>query len=228
MGIRIHKDIGYILEKDNVSAIVRSDFSNILEELDYETTQKENFFNKIEENMLNYNGVKNNSENIILKVMGKSFKESCKENNIEPYNLVSHFYMYDDDMGILFRSIELYKACRFDDLIDYYEIDTAAHHIKYLNTPIYPTSGYIYKGGLEKDFPNLVVGQVYDSFEIKNLYLANYDAPQDDKILSSGFFTINIEAFAYIAAKASGILLPGVTEHDFNCLVKPIIATYWA
>lgn len=232
MGMRIHKTIGYLINSELLSQIVVDNYADILENLDYEDEAEQQFFDNLLGSMHDYDTDKGNSEKILTKIMGNHFQDEIKKNNIKSYNLVSTLYMGDDDCGILICTPELFKACRYDDLIDYYENETAAHDINYLNRPIYPCQGYIYKGGLEEKHPDLIMGHVYDNYLIKHQYLegmANSNTAQEEgkNMVEGGFFSPNVEAQAYLIAKASGILKPNVTEHEFNIVAQPMIATYW-
>jgi hypothetical protein len=228
MGIRIKKDIGYLLPYNDMGKIIVSNYEDILEGFDYEPEKISEFYVTLVQLMKGYKSKKNVSENYFINIYADMFDKYL---NQPIYNLVTELLMGDDNAGMLFRSPELFKASRNDDLMDYYEISEEAHEIKYLNRPIYPTTGYIYTGGLEDKHPDLVVGTVYDNYVIKYDYLSHL--PKDDleenlHIINSGHFIPNVEVLVFLVAQAAGILLPTVTEYDFNCAVKPMIATYWS
>lgn len=233
MGIRIHKTIGYLINTDLVSSILVDNYEDILEQLDYEDEAEQQFFDNIISSMHHYDTDKGNSENMLTKIMVNHFQEKIIKDKIKSYNLVSTLYMGDDDCGVLICTPELFKACRYDDLIDYYENGSDMNQINYLNRPIYPCQGYIYKGGLEEKYPDLIIGHVYDNYLIKHKYLdnmVNSNTAQEEgtNMVASGYFSPNIESQAYLIAKAAGILKPDVTEHDFNVVAQPMIARYWS
>lgn len=234
MGIRICKDIGYLMTNEKLKDIISPDYENILEDLDDDDNNLQ-FLNSIITLMKSYKDSKNNSEVLIMHTLAKMYKQGFKKNNTQSYHLISQLYMNDDSQGLLFRSPELYKASRHDDLIDYYTESIETNDIRFLNRPIYPSTGYIYIGGLEQKFPELVIGHVYDNYLINNEYLVGIiDKKTTDteqsyaQIVQSGFFIPNIDAFIFLIAKASGIVLPHVTELEFNKAVLPMIATYWS
>lgn len=223
MGIRIRKDIGYLMSLDTAQKVLVPNYAEILETLE---ENEQDFFNRITTELENYTSEKSKHETMFAHMYANMF---AKE-KLEVYHLIKELYMGDDCNGILFRSPELYKASRFDDLIDYYETSIYAHDIKYLNRPIFPTEGYIYTGGLNEDHFNIKLGSVYDNYRIKYELLEHIDFNEDeyDTIVGSGHFVPNVESFVYLAAKAAGILQPHITELDFNCSVRSMIATYWS
>lgn len=227
MGIRIRKDIGYLMTLETAPKILVPNYADILEDLEED---EQAFFDRIIKEHESYESEKNSSETMFTHIYANMFAK--EKERLEVYHLIKELYMGDDSAGILFRSPELFRASRYDDLIDYYEMSIYAHDIKYLNRPIFPTEGYIYTGGLNEEHFKIQLGAVYDNYRIKYQLLEHltFKDPDDEygNIVNSGHFVPNVETFVYLAAKAAGILQPHVTELDFNRSVRPMIATYWS
>lgn len=227
MGTRIHKDIGYLMNLDTAQKILVPDYNEILEQLE---DNEEEFFTRIVTELENYQSDKNSSETMFAKIYAKMFSQQTEK--LQVYHIINEFYMGDDSEGVLFRTLDQFKASRYDDLIDYYENSIYTHEIKYLNRPIYPTQGYIYTGGLNEEHFNIKLGQVVENQLINYELLeeVSFENPDDEynNIVNSGHFVPNVDVFIYLTAKAAGILQPHVTELDFNRSVRPMIATYWS
>lgn len=228
MGIRIHKEIGYFISVEKYNNFIVKNYEDVLDDID------ENNHLHIENMLEAYKNYKpqskENYEDIVLKYLANEYNE--KKDTFQAYNLVSKVFFGDEMVGILVKSPELHKHTRYDDLIDYYENNLAIEDkIKYLNQPIYPSQGYIYTGGLEKEFPNLKKGSINDMFHIKCIYLKDTlkldESQQLEFVCKSGHFRPNIEAAAFIIAKTFGILEQHVNEDDFNNVVEPVIVTTW-
>lgn len=228
MGIRIRKEIGYFIPLEKYKNFIVENYEEVLEDLD------EN--NEIHiDNMLhafqNFEfQSKHNLDNAFLKYIAKEYEK--EKNKFQAYNFVSEVYFGDDAVGILIKTPELHKKTRYDDLIDYYENNlNMEDKIRYLNQPIYPSQGYVYTGGLEKEFPDLEVGKIYDMFHIKCIYLTDSRKVEEDKqlefVCKSGHFRPNIEGGAFIIAKTFGIVEEHVTENDFSKMMEPVIITSW-
>lgn len=221
MGIRVHKKIGHFISKKNFKDVIVSDYENVLEQLDYDGEKEKDFFNEI-------------FKDDMMKYLQKDYQKAIEEKKLHAYEMVNTVICNETIKGILICTKEHVQVARHDDLIDYYEEDYK-DKIKPLNSPLYPATGFVYKGGLEKEFPNMERG-----FEVMNGTLASamlektgYKVnsvsakTQFKKIVKSGFFHPNIPSFIYTIAKAAKILENGVTKQDFNFLVEPSIIVTW-
>lgn len=133
MGIRIHKKIGYFIPTEKFEGIIKSDYKNILENLDYD---KDNIFQKFLREILT-------DEHFIWQYL-------LKDKSININNFISLIYNCDDFHGLLFQSPDLNDLNRHDNNIDYYENRdlemSCEFKLLYINSPIYPESLYYYNG----------------------------------------------------------------------------------
>ncbi len=229
MGIRISKEIGYFIPIEKYDGFLVKNLEDVLEDLD---ENSESYIDKMLTAYKNYRPEgKADYEGAFLKCMADHYAE--EKNKFCAYNYVKTVDFYDDVVGLMVTTPELYKKRRYDDLIDYYDSDLTnpENTIKYLNQPIYPAQGYIYTGGLEEKFPELEIGSVNPMFDIKCIYLADAREVPDNElnafVCNSGFFRPNIEAAAFIIAKTFGILEKGIGELDFYKKMEPVIITNW-
>lgn len=233
MGIRVSKEIGYFIPLAKFKDIIVKNYSNVLEKIDYE---EEKYLKKMLKGYQNYKSQsKKSHEETFIHIMGKRYEKDNEQ--IKPYELVKMAMFYDDEIGILVMTPELAKERRYDDLMDYYENyqNNMEGSIRYLNCSIYPSQGYVYTGGLDhvadqNGDPRLEKGQVVGMYEVKSYLPESENIPEEklqEFVTHSGHFRPNIEAGAYIIAKAFGILQKHVTEDDFNNVFEPVIITSW-
>jgi hypothetical protein len=227
MGIRIHKDIGYFIPLDQFSGFLVPNYQEVIEDLDQDDDKANQFWEVLQNEMANYTG----SGKILIKHAMKQYTpEARKAEGLEPYHLASPAHFYDDEVGFLFQDYDLYKQSRFDNLIDYYETPIETSEINYLNRPIYPNVGYVYKGGMPDPAFDLVAGTNYPYSDVA--YIVSEHTKNDKEILpkdivDTNFFHPKIDPLIYMIAKASGVLMPHVTEELFNATVAPAILVYW-
>lgn len=245
MGIRIHKDIGVFVSKEIAPLLFVDNYRDILEELYDDEDRVAAFWQQLPEiakerlceddyYMAKYN----------LQAMQKQAAEKKYNDKLRVEQVIKTIFFYedseDDFQGLLFCSISQAQASRYDDLIDYYESNQMAENsVKYLNKAIYPTSGYVYQGGLD-DFlheDELEIGQVqmehlgrYATLINQHFYenKLNHEHDFSRLMTEKGFFTPNIDECMFVLALASGILKQEVSFKRFNSLVKPAIITYWS
>jgi hypothetical protein len=228
MGIRIRKEIGYFIPVEKYNGFIVQNYEDVLEDLD---ENSETHIEHMLEAFKNFEfQSKHNMDNVFLKYLANEYEK--EKNKFQAYNFLSQVYFGDDVVGIMIKTPELHKKTRYDDLIDYYENNLAIEDtIRYLNQPIYPSQGYVYTGGLEKEFPELEVGKIYDMFHIKCIYLTDTLKLAEDKktefVCKSGHFRPNIEGGAFVIAKTFGILEEHITENDFLKMMEPVIITSW-
>lgn len=230
MSSRIQKKIGYFLSPDNTSKLLKSNYLDIIEDLD-----EKPFFEEL--NDLGKDIVKN-TNNYMLALYLKQLYEFHEQKKVKARDLMNDIYFYDDYVGTLFSTVEMVMAKRSDDLIDYYEPNSMESKITYLKRPIYPTEGYVYHGGLEKyGLNDLEVGKVYlehlssIAFKINNLvYNKEYDVKDNVAhiLTNDGYFTPCVDEVIYIIAKHAGILKNKVTKEEFEKALEPVILQYWS
>lgn len=238
MGIRINKDIGYFLPSEDIDKILVSNYQEILENLDSEDGEEEVFFKKL------IHSLENSEDSIDKIILAKSYQDKFDKKDLQYFHLVNEPLFGDDTNGVLFRTQDHYKNSRHDDLIDYYESEeNLDNSINYLYKAIYPTQGFIYKGGItdEKilaDFDKynkpLKISDSYDYFYVK-IILNQLGFKLDDvaegqvskAIVESGLFYPKVDSVLYLTAKAANILKPDITKEIFDATVKPAILTYW-
>jgi hypothetical protein len=228
MGIRIHKQIGYFIPLEKYDNFIVKNYEEVLEDLDENSETHINNMLEGYKNYIPYN--KDDYEQPLLKYLAREYNK--EKEKFSAYHFVSEVHFGDDVVGIIVKTPELHKHTRYDNLIDYYENNLNVENtIKYLNQPIYPSQGYIYTGGLEKEFPDLKVGKIYEMFHIKCIYLTEaLQVPEEQRVefvCKSGYFRPNIEGAAFVIAKTFGILEEHITENDFNKMMEPVIITSW-
>lgn len=224
MGIRVKKDIGYLLDIKDFSKILVGNYSEILENLDYEDEVVEQFWNSFKKQMSSPNQEQINQ--ILNKLALKQYSVLRKDKKITPLTLLDQAYFGDEIIGMLLRTSSHIKYSRYDDLIDYYE-NPLEDNIQYIKKPIYPMDQYIYKGGLDHQENTLEQYKTYSSSECRHSAgLVNPD--WNDDVLSSGAFHPQIEREIYFMMKAANILKEDVSEMDLYFHLEPVILTYWS
>lgn len=233
MGIRISKNIGCFLSNEKINEIFVSNYEEIMEDLDYNDEIQNNFF----KDFVSFSSTILD-ENVYDKIMFKLYIKTIEEQKIEPLSLIRSIYSFDNFEGILFSTPYEFKAGRHDDLIDYYENTSFTETIKYLNSPIYPVSGYVYHGGLEEhiDESRLTPGQIYSKHLSTYAFIINEHFYNNEKnietdvktlLTEKGFFTPRIDSFMYALAKRANLLKEDVSYSKFNQTVRPAIVTSW-
>ena len=216
MGIRISKKIGYFIPK--ASSILVPKFKDILDNLDEDSNAENTFFDTL---ITDIN--EKNRKPYILHLAAQYLE--AKQGKLSAYNLINSIYFNDTFKGLLICSLDQHKAKRHDDLIDYYEAEFK-DTITPINSSIYPTCGYIYKGGLESE---MNVGDVCDVNELMFIHNIKMDRnnPKNGRrdIMKTGYFHPNIEPIAYMTAKAAGIIYCDALT--FNLAVTPSIVSTW-
>lgn len=242
MGIRISKDIGYYLPKKMVKSILKKNYRDILEELDYEDNKKASFKEEVMRMMKNHAELSDAPD---AKKEAHMFFYAINNNeyNWEPTDLIRQVFNCDDEHGVLFRTPEFVNKSRHDDDIDYYEEDgIIKFKARLLNRSIYPCSGFIFKGSEDQTIvdclksleekkeikPGVVVdGNVINTL-LYMLHKKTFDGASFYKELrKTQAFHPNVEPLAWVIAKASGVLLDSVNEVQFRTTVEPAIITTW-
>jgi hypothetical protein len=242
MGIRISKDIGYYLPKKIAKSILKKNYRDILEELDYEDNKRASFKEDVMRLMKNHDKLSDAHD---AEKESRMFYYSIHnaEYDWNPVDLIQTVFNCDDEHGVIFKTPELVKKSHFDDDIDYYEADgIIKFKVKLLNRPIYPCSGFIFKGTDNQkivdyfkrfeDKQTLKQGVVIEGNQINSLlYVLNQKSFEGatfyKKLKETKAFHPNVEPLAWIIAKASGILLDSVSEIQFRTTVEPAIITTW-
>ena len=244
MGIRISKSIGYFADKEQVEELFKPNYEEILENLDYEETAAKEFKEKVLYNIKHHKTLSNAPDAEMVSLILNIY---AKEKKWEPLSLIRQIYNLDDYHGFLFLTPCLLKKHRHDNDIDYYENDSSkCQFIKnILNCPIYPVTGFLYKGKIEEYYPevlknaavyfeeeNIVSGSVVDSHLLSVIMYLIYNKRFDDNsyykaIKDTNIFHPNVDPLAYIIAKSSGILKDEINEITFRTTVEPAIITTW-
>lgn len=164
-------------------------------------------------------------------------------------DFVTTIHDYDEFEGVMFKTPELAKASRFDDLIDYYEeVDDPTYKIKLLKQSMYPDNYYVCvkvpeltEGALEyfqHDNPRkpvLEVGDLITSDKLHYLMLYQGVKSQHDRVKTwaypnkkaEKYFHPYINVITYVVAKASGLLKKDVNYVEFAQYLEPAIITNW-
>lgn len=235
MGSRIHKDIGYFINKEDANTVFVSNYRKILNDLYENANKQENFLTSLMEVTK-----KALPKNVIKSLTEYQIKELLKhiENKEMRIAQVLHeIYFADKYEGVLFATPSHVKDSRRDNSIDYYEERKKSeleNTIYYLNEPIYPTKGYFYHGGLKEVLEEIgeVISEdlMYYAADINKEFYNNTLDIMDNMpqlLTEKGFFTPNVDPFMFVLAKAAKIIKKEVTLIEFNKLVRPAILTYW-
>lgn len=225
MGIRIHKDIGCFIEEKNFKGIIKDNFHDILEELDYETSKKQAFQQTME-----HLATSRPKRDVMAWYWNTQTKGKWDVDV-----LIRKMYFYDDFAGLLFRNPDEHKNSRYDDNIDYYESfdendEPCLCKIKWLNQPVYPVSGYWYHGGLE-EYPQHAKNLEYTGWkageQITSDHIFRFRKDFKSLVLNEKLFSPQQDSINYMSACAAGLLEDGVTEEQFCKWVRPAIITSW-
>lgn len=233
MGIRIQKDIGYVIktDSDDFNNLFKEDYLEILALLDEDEYEVEFFKN------LQY--WQFSDECILGKLAVRSIMESLKKKSgkIQFYELIRQIG-YDSCDYLLFGNPSTIKASRRDDIIDYCEAPDAEDHVNYLLTGFDAPAKFLYIGGIEnvidesllQHYPSFEVGKNYTHNDLYGLWsnvhqgIHSYAKP----IIDSGCFHPGIDDLSYPLARSAGILKEDVSELDFKLALKPAIVTHWS
>jgi hypothetical protein len=233
MGIRIQKDIGYIIDthSDDFRNLFKENYLEILELLDEDEYEVEFFKN------LQY--WQFSDDCIMGKFAVRSIMESLKtkSDKIGFYQLIRQIG-YDSCDYLLFGNPSTIKASRRDDIIDYCEAQDAENHVHYLITGFDAPAKFLYIGGIESVIDDSIL-QHYPSFEIGKNYTHNdlyglFSNPGEgihsyaQPIIDSGCFHASIDDLSYPLARSAGILKEDVRELDFKLALRPAIVTHWS
>lgn len=241
MGIRIHKDIGYFLNKKDIKAILVPGYDEILDDCD---SIDKDFVAKMQ---IEFDSLTGN--NPIAFTYAQIQLKQLVDKKTDLMDFVKTIHNYDDFKGVIFRTPELAKDSHFDDLIDYYEnVEKAHYKLRLLKQSIYPDSYYICvkvpalnKNSLEvyaeenPRKPLLEVGDLVSSDKLHYLMLYqgipnNHDRvkvwayPEDG---GEKYFHPYVNILTYIAAKVAGILKSDVSFVQFSQYLEPAIVTHW-
>lgn len=236
MGIRINKQIGYFLSNEKISTVLIKDYENILEQLKENSDWEKQYFESLEQVAKE---VLTPSEYSMAQFELRFLKSTFDKKEIKFHKLISDLYLGDDSQGLLFKTEEMVKSDRRDDLIDYYD-NFLENNIKYLYAPIYPSIGYVYHGGLENYdiYPKLEVGEEYAQFVGHIARAVNKHIYSDERNLNTsseigkiltekGYFTPCINPCMYVLAKTAGIVQDTISHVEFNRHLEAVIATTW-
>ena len=243
MGIRIHKDIGFFLNKKDIKKVLVKNYDEILDDLD---SIDDDFVQKM---MSELNSITEKNHSIGFSYAQFQLNDLLGKKS-SFIDFVRSIYNYDTFKGILFRTPELAKESRFDGLIDYYEnVDHPVYKFKALKQTLYPDSYYlcVKVPPLSPDAlevfaeenprkPTLEVGDLVDTNKFHYLMLySNVKSSHNDRIKvwaypepgGEKYFHPYVNIFVYLAAKVSGIIKPEVSWVDFSQHLEPAIVTYW-
>lgn len=236
MGIRISKAIGCFLTQQKVEQLFVSNYEEILEELDQDDEKELRFFETVVQ--LTQNGTQR--QRVLCEIEAQSLLRAYQNKKIHYYDVIRSIYFYDDFQGFLFGNESQALSRRHDDEIDYYEAEDMSGSIRLLHQAIYPCSGYVYLGGLNKQDESLFEkGKTYAGLELQSIAmklnkkrnggeLDLENRTQRGQVLTeSGYFHPAVDELMFLLAKASGVLKPEVTAEQFNSALEPAIATYW-
>ena len=234
MGMRIHKDIGYIVDTQSevFARLFQPDYQEILSEFDEEEDLENEFFNQL--GQWQFSGV----QKAYNTLNQRSIIKDSAAGKLSIFELIKRIG-YDSTDYLLFGHAHHVRDSRRDDSIDYYEAEDTETHVRYLQAGIYPRDGFIYKGGIENKFSAeelsealakpLEIGEIYSHNELFLLFPQRGNGNHDyaKVIIDSGSFHPAIDNLIYPIARLSGMLKPEVSEMEFNLAMRPAIVTHW-
>jgi hypothetical protein len=233
MGIRVHKDIGYFLSKKNSKNLLNQNFEEII---DNTYLLEKKFLEEILEELKKFD--KNFYEIFELE-------EYLKKEKHFTTDFFQTIFDGDNQKGFLLTTPALEKACRYDDLIDYYEgIQSMKFKIKYLHSPIYPNDDYICLKVPELtqcDENQLEIGKKIKGSDLNHLYYYRKEQNTTHKEKESylnwikplqgkeKYFTPYIHRMSFLFCKKLGILKNEDMDYiEFIQYLEPAIVTYWS
>lgn len=218
MGVRIEKSIGYWLAKETQKEILKPDFSEILEE--WVEKPLSSIMADVEKQALSFYG-KDSLELVLFSLE----MDLWRQHQTSPWNLIKA--PFENDTGLLCSSIEQAKSRRYDDLIDFHmENQSLSNRVDFLNSPIYPQNGLIYKGGLFTAEFNLKTGSLLKPGTALHAQCMQEIKKYPAKSLAD-FFDFEINPFVYLLVRSTGILKENVDLAIFTSAVRPAIITSW-
>lgn len=247
MGSKISKSIGFFVPLDKTEKL----FTEKLNEVIDDTFIQFDLIKKMAEEFDSFYKIMKTEHNFRFFSSAWQIKSLIKQDKINISEFLSSIYFGDDHKGFLFKTPELNKYSKSDDLIDYYEnVDNPVYKIQYLKTNIYPEMSYVClknksfsssealeivrehngKSIIEKHSfisysdLNFILTADSDKQAIKNRniqHLVNPENPQDK------YFHYCIDPLCYIFAKSTGIIKKDMSYFDFIQYFEPAIITTW-
>lgn len=245
MGIRIHKNIGFFLNKKDVKKILVKKYDDILDDLSkVDKSFVEKMLEEFEKVVRNNDQIGFNYAKIQLQGILNDKKD------ISFTDLVKSIYHHDTFKGVMFQTPELNESSTFDGLIDYYEnVNNPVYKFKALKQGIYPDNYYVCvkipdlnQNAIEAfaaDNPRKPVLEVGDLLSADKLnYLMMYSKVEGNRSTripvwtypkneDEKYFHPYVNLITYLVAKVSGILQPDVDWIKFSKHLEPSIVTYW-
>lgn len=231
MGIRVHKDIGYFISNKNFKNIFKKNYEDIIDD--------------------NYSLKKELLEEILQELQGDNvtiFEKYELENYLkgEKYfstDFIKQIFNGDKTKGMLLKTPEFNKYCRYDDLIDYYEENetNCRFKIQYLHSPIYPIGDYIcLKIPDVRNYKELKVDDKINSNDLRHLFFYRKENEKMDNFQESfktwvypkknqdKYFHPYIHVMSFLFCKKMGLLKDEQMKYtDFIQYFEPAIVTYW-
>ena len=233
MGSRIHKQIGYFIDKPTAKKIFvnPTQLDKIIDNL-YDNDYDEVIFQQFMENAKNLEPFFNHlSQTIQTNWEAKKFSLS---------SLFHQIFFHDTFKGYLLSIPDEAIFHRRDDLIDYYD-STTSSELKLLNMPIYPVSGFAYRGDPSNPhysdyiskFPNKSFLDAHEALMLYQIMIDQKTLELSDKarakMVKSRLFTPRISPQVFCIAKAFGILKdPNMSHSEFDSYCKPALLKYWS
>lgn len=246
MGTRISKDIGYFLPDDKISDLLIDDYEETIDSFyNIPSTFIKRMQHEFEEFKKNYPY----DLSYFTTVTHFDFMNLLQDNNATINDFIRTIQHHDEQLGLMLLTPSLAKQCRRDNLIDYYEhADSADDYIiKYLKTPIYPSSFYlcvkeppfseasdeyhdsISKGSALKKGSVLAANQLdflmlvsnVDSDRENNEWV--YPENKDDK-----YFHHYVDILCYLFLKTANLFKENIGYLDFIQHLEPAVITTWS
>lgn len=247
MGAKISKSIGFFVPSDKAELL----FSDMLAEVIDDTFISSDIIQKMNVEFENFQKVIKNDHNFRFISSRFEIKALMHKDKVAVSEFLSSIYHFDENKGFLFKTPELNKYGKSDDLIDYYEnVDNPVYKIQYLKTNIYPQIAYVCikdksfdtdeacELAHEYNGNTVIKKNSFISFsDLQNILVAdgdkqamstrNFQHLVESVSAQDKHFHYCIDPLCYIFAKCTGIIPNYMSYYEFIQYAEPAIITTW-
>jgi len=247
MGSKISKSIGYFVPSDKAELLFSDTLDDVIDDMFIPNSiiQQMNLeFETFQDLIKDEHNFRFISSRFEMKALMQKEKVAVSE-------FLSTIYHFDDHKGFLFKTPELNKYGKSDDLIDYYEnVDNPVYKIQYLKTNIYPQVAYVCvkdksfeaieacELAVEYNGNPIIKKNNFISFsDLQNILVEDGDKQAmstrsiqhlvEPVLEKDKYFHYCIDPLCYIFAKCTGIISKDMSYFDFIQYAEPAIITTW-
>lgn len=247
MGSKISKSIGYFIPSDKAELL----FSDKLDDVIDDMFISNSIIQQMNLEFETFQDLIKHEHNFRFIYSRFEMKALMQKEKVAVSEFLSTIYHFDDHKGFLFKTPELNKYGKSDDLIDYYEnVDNPVYKIQYLKTNIYPQIAYVCVKDksfeteeareLAQDYNGsaIIKKNNFISFsDLQNILIADGDKQTmstrniqhlvEPASTQNKHFHYCIDPLCYIFAKCTGIISKDMSYYDFIQHAEPAIITTW-